>query len=1262
MNKSCLASVYVFSSVLFAGTARATPTENLGIRVLPAPGAVVVDGRANDWDLSAGVFVCDNVETQRDVFNVWLHTMYDADNFYILARWKDPTPLNNPGSVKGDLGFQGDCLQFRIITAPGTPQERTSHWTCWRGREGTDVMDVVYGRKFDEGGVPDAKAQGSQQAFQVDPDGKGYVQEIAIPWKILVKEGYIPKAGDRLNFTVEPNFTVGSGGRMTLKDIFKPDMTLDRVFTFMNSNEWGWASLEPRGSVTPRPVRVADGREFPVRLENGVPAVDWTGVVKTKELQGFKTISLDVPVDGTVSLILKNEDGQVVRQLLNAEFLTKGTHLLKWDGLTTPNWKTPGQPLPAGPYRWSAIEHTGLGLKLRGWADNAGSAPWDDGPTTNWGGDHGVPVAVTTDGERIYLGWSASEAGKAVVASDFQGNVLWRNTHGGIAGAQHVAVDHGTLYILNGDSIYRVDAKTGIYNAWAGSTSTDLDLKTLFPDAAAGPDAPDGMDARAGKLFLSFRKLNQVLVVDDSTGKVEKALVAQAPRGLKAVSDTELDIVTSQPDGKDAVTAIDPQTNTSSTLLAGLPGVTALTVDVRGDIYAGLGEPINQVKVYRHTGRLVRTIGRAGGRAKLGAWTPAGMLFISGLAVDPQGKLWVMEADENPKRVSVWDITTGKLVKEMFGPTHYGAVGGAIDPMNPDIMVGEGCEWRIDSKTGQSSCLGTITRDGMANSRFGVGSNGHLYLAVASTWTYETGPVRIFERLGDARYQLRSMFRYEGKNQDAKTIYWADKNGDGIEQPGEVTTVSGNLRFSSWYMNMAPNMALSAGDKLLKVTGFTACGAPEYDLVNPVKMPIPGTASADGRTVLQIGDYGVNNGWFRCNDITTGKELWTYPDNFVGVHGSHNAPGPEPGLIRGDYGACGVAELPGPIGNIWVLPTNVSEWHILTEGGYYLGRLFQPDPLRYQFPNQAIPGADMSDTPPGMGGEDFGGSIAQGKDGKLYVQAGKVAFWNMEVTGLDTVRSLGSGEVTITPPDVKMAQEFHDRYLQESVGQRRMTIHRIYPTFTGNIDADFKGAEIAAFAKSDNQVRSAAAWDNQKMYLAWDVKDNTPWVNSATEPSQMYIGGDTVDFQLGTDPTADKNRGEAVMGDLRLSIGAVNGTPTAVLYRKVAREKHPAIFHSGVVANYPVDSVQVLDDIAIRVNKRRDGYVVEASVPLSDLELQPKDGLALRGDFGVTYGDPGGQRTRLRSYWSNQHTGIVDDAVFELMMEPKNWGELDFAP
>ena len=41
-----------------------------------------------------------------------------------------------------------------------------------------------------------------------------------------------------------------------------------------------------------------------------------------------------------------------------------------------------------------------------------------------------------------------------------------------------------------------------------------------------------------------------------------------------------------------------------------------------------------------------------------------------------------------------------------------------------------------------------------------------------------------------------------------------------------------------------------------------------------------------------------------------------------------------------------------------------------------------------------------------MGGEDFGGSICYAKDKNLYLQAGKTAFWNVQVVGLDSVKEI----------------------------------------------------------------------------------------------------------------------------------------------------------------------------------------------------------------------------------------------------------------
>ena len=77
MNRSLASGLL---GVFLAVTALcATETENLGIRVLPAPGKVVVDGKTDDWDLSAGVFTCGDVENRRDSMATWFHAMYDAE-------------------------------------------------------------------------------------------------------------------------------------------------------------------------------------------------------------------------------------------------------------------------------------------------------------------------------------------------------------------------------------------------------------------------------------------------------------------------------------------------------------------------------------------------------------------------------------------------------------------------------------------------------------------------------------------------------------------------------------------------------------------------------------------------------------------------------------------------------------------------------------------------------------------------------------------------------------------------------------------------------------------------------------------------------------------------------------------------------------------------------------------------------------------------------------------------------------------------------
>jgi hypothetical protein len=1288
--------VLVMLLALCAVAVMATETENLGIRVLPAPAKMTIDGHLTDWDLSGGVLACSNVEHLRDKLAVWIHTQYDAENLYVLARWIDETPMNNPGSIAGDSGWSGDCLQLRIVTdAEASGKKVPMCWlTAWRDRDGKDVINLA----FPNGGgtsTNDAKAQGAQQAFLKNADGKGYTQEIALPWRALAEAVITPKPGGRIILSAEPNFCNESKFRISMKDIFRAGVTPDRVFTFRAYTCWGYAAFTDKGAVEPQRLRLADARDFPVKMEKGVPVVDWTELFDSRKLEGFSKIPLTMPEDGYVSVIVKNAQGQVVRQLLNATFLTKGTHQIPWDGLTNMSHLKPGEIVPAGAYTWEAIRHNGLGLRLVGWAHNGGRAPFDS-PGGNWGGDQGHPTAVETDGKQIYLGWGGAEAGKAVVTTDLDGNVKWRHKRGGFGNARLLATDAGVVYVYDrqqGDNIiYRLTATKGEYLPWKDSESATLDVTALLPPSPTLPPTEGkgavtptltGMTAAAGKLYVSYGAGNVVAVVDSATGKLLSTLPVEGAGDLEVGPDGKLYVLSAG----SKVLRLTPADGKADVAVDGLVAAAALALDADGVIYVGVTDPDNQVKVFGADGKPLRTIGKAGGRPLLGPWVQGGMRFIRALRVDVQGKLWVMEADDMPRRVSVWEAKSGAFVKEFFGPTDYGAVGGAISPLDPTVMVGHGCEWKLDPATGKAACVGVFHRGAMGNSRFGLGPKDRQYLAVGS-WR-GTNPVSIYERLGAGQWKLRTTLSplitdlikngkpVKGGQQTGMTV-WADANDDGQEQPTEIQPYPIDLGgwINGWYMPMTQSLIFYGGVYRIAPTGWTACGAPQYDLTQAKKLPTPadmsrggmgaqrGTGSEDGKLAVYNGRYGADHSDFQCFDIDTGTLQWSYPNNYVGVHGGHRAPPPQTGMIRGAYDFVGTGKLPEPIGDIFVIGTDKGEWHVLTGEGYYLTKFFESDPMKIQWPSPAAPGAVMDAVPPGMGAEDFGGSMSVTKDGQLYLQAGKTAFINMKVVGLETVKRLGTGKLTVSDGDLTLARGFRDKLLQQSVGTKIATIKAKTVAFTGDVRADFNTKEPLVFSKGNaSTIEAAIAYDTTNLYLGWTVRDDTPWINGATEPAVMYCTGDTVDFQLGADPKADRKRSEAVLGDFRLSIGNFQGKPTAVVYRRVATTKQPRKFYSGIVRDgYEMQSVTVLPDakIDVKIDAKAKRYIVEAAIPLASLGLTLAPGLKLTGDIGATHGDPAGDDTGLRTYWNNQATGLVADEVYELKMDPKNWGELVF--
>lgn len=1278
--------------------AAASETENHRLRFVPAAKPLVIDGKLDDWDLRAGVFAGAQLEQVRDKFSLWLHGMYDAENVYILARWRDETPLNNPEAAGGH-GFNGDSLQMRFILFPNTADKCATWWDMWRDHNGKDVVsrgspgEVNHFPENVLPNLPDAIAHGAKQAFSVNPDGRGYVQEICIPWKLLSVKGAALNPGDVFRVTAEPNFTAGAYGRISVKDIFNAHAEkLDRVFTFNSYETWGEGVLLRRDELAglePDPVRLSGGRTFPVTMRDGVPEVNWEGLFQRFAWPGFKKIEFTMPFAGYVSLNVLDSRGRIVRHLQNWEQYGPGKHVVEWDGLADATYRTPGAPVPAGDYAWRAVAHKGVKLTYRGQAGFSGRVPWNANANDHWLGDHGAPSDVETDGKFMYLACDGAEGGRHLICTDLEGNCVWglQNTTGAFD-PNDIAVDGGNVYVLHraiddkraGIVLSLAGAAKGDYKPWQGRKLHILSPADIY-GGADKPDYPDrfhAIDAAGGKVYLTTGRRAAhagIYVLNGQTGALEREIPLADAEALDVFGDVAYVLQAGQ-----RLLAVSLADGKAQTALDGLDHAVAVTVNGGRAFVSERGARMCVNAYDLSTKQLAASYGRQGGRPVIGKWQPDAMYNPAGTAVAPNGRLWVAESYVMPKRVSVWALDGGKLVKDFFGPTHYGASGGAICPSDPNVMVGEACEWRLDPQTGRASCVGVFDTRFHGYAKF-VEHAGKLYLS-ASKGNYGDGAVVMFLRTAPGEY--RPVFELsnleEGKKRDESgSTIWVDLNGDGKRSADEVQRYPHRLFFdgsNSWSTNLGSDMSYFACDwtekalKRLRPTRVLDNGAPLYEFAKMETIPgdygkrwhvnyssaVPNVDNTKMLLNLAHPEHPAGFLW-TCVDMRTWETLWTYPNPYFQVHGSHKAPAYEPGIFRGAYNPIGSFRIPALKDDAWVINGNLGEWYLLTGNGYYLSRVFNGNNFEWAWPAAATPGADMTNVPSGGGGEDFGGSAIQGDDGKVYLQSGKVANWNVLLSGLEDAVVIEGSPLTLSAAETAQAQALREKALQAQAAKRALVIKRFTPDVEK--DSGFAALEPVHFQKSpETAVDLRLAYDDQNLYCQWLVNDATPWVNGSKDFSQVYAGGDTVDLQLGVDFKADPEREKAVAGDLRLAIGPIGGKDTAVLYRFVSEEKKKRTFSSGVVQGYEVDYVDVAPTVTARSFRRDGGYIVNVAVPWKVIGVAPSSGLQLRGDFGATHGDPAGQRTRLRTYWANQQTGLVDDVVFELQLNPKNWGEV----
>ena len=149
--------------------------------------------------------------------------MWDKENLYFATKWKDPAPMFsvvNPDHNPGD-GWKSDSVQLRIRSA-----DQTSWVTTWYFSETkTPVMSIAKWREMNNSragidttllkAAPGGSdlGEGVKLAYKADADGKGFVQEMRIPWGMLHRK--VPEMAADYVFRMGMEFLWGApdGGK-----------------------------------------------------------------------------------------------------------------------------------------------------------------------------------------------------------------------------------------------------------------------------------------------------------------------------------------------------------------------------------------------------------------------------------------------------------------------------------------------------------------------------------------------------------------------------------------------------------------------------------------------------------------------------------------------------------------------------------------------------------------------------------------------------------------------------------------------------------------------------------------------------------------------------------------------------------------------------------------------------------------------------------------------------------------------------------------
>jgi len=1250
-NRRGLVCVAAAAVVLVAGSLRAYGVNGRGrhkrMFAVPAPGRVKVDGKLDDWDLSGQIEMFVISET-KDTQSARFAVMYDDKSLYLSAVVRDPTPMMNrhDPKVDGHKGWDADACQFRIVVDPalGFPINESAftyrqggqtdtkdgivHLTLWYytdRQEPNLQMHIGMGYRLlrnewaPHGVVPHNLFKAK---YVRADDGGGYTFEYEIPWSTMGAKTP-PKAGDLVAGTVQFNWSRPDGLKTAGGSAWAYDVMATPGFPFQTTSCWGKIIFSEKGNL-PRDL-----------VEEGIPP----------EPPLPLKFEYDLPEDAQVTIALFDKNNKMVRNIaVQADRL--GGHVVeKWDGLDEA-----GEPLPAGTYTWRGLYHQPIKTKFILSVHNSGQPPYKlDNNRGGWGGDHGTPTTVCAAGDTMLLAWNACESGWGIIRVDLAGRKLWGSKHD----ADVLASDGGRIFSAGGHGFEQApgvkvfDLKDGRPINW-GSGKPYL----LLPDGGPEENVVTGLACGNGIVYVAYGKRGLIGLFDAQQGTLKTTWTVASPGRMAVARDGALLVIS---EGK----VLRLEAGARKAVIADhLDSPAGIAVDQPGNIYVANRGKLQNVSVFSADGKYLRSIGKKGGRPRVGAYDKSGMLEPGGIAIDSQGRLWVAETLDAPKRHSVWDTENGECVDEFFGGSSY--FGWAyMDPKHPDEVYCHNVLWRVDLDKGTWEPVSTIwraTAPNMIKQANPGGYAGHFRVITANNgkqfgWGMVDYAPTLYMREGDIFKPICGGIRLNrGHVYSAGVLYpvmndlpngaylWQDTNDDQTVQLDEVVKSPANRGESTLnWIDPDLNAWCDAGF-IFRPVRFAEDGRPVYDFTKPEPIPFSGTNSngtslvldPDGKTVYTLSP-GRDPGWAAW---TIDHELvWGY-DNIIPWPQALNLPVVSPGKLWGLTMPLGVA------GDFTGAATYFGPYHIFTRDGLYVAMV-----MRDGRTGGLGPDITASETITGQlvkpDGMDRYFLLAGDQDGRIT-----------EILGLDTVRRLPGGRWTLTPDDAKKAAEALAEYEKMKARAQKLVIAR------GRAALDLAGP-VGKVVDEQRAFSVRAAYDTDNLYLAYEVKTPYELVNTFPDNRLIFKGGNLLDIQMATDPSADPQRKTPAPGDVRLLVSRRDGKPIAVIYRpKVKGFKGEPIVLTSPTGRESFDVIEEVADIGLTYQKTATGFKAVVTVPLSVLGWRPRPNTMVKMDVGYIFGNRPGNQAALRSYWVNNSfsANVTYDVPNESRLEPAEWG------